>query len=273
VRRTSLVAATMLLAATFPVAQPIGPEPVAAAPVPTIVTIQFDDGTADAFGALAILQSRGMRATFYVNSALIGSAGYLSWDQLQSLAQAGNEIAGHTLTHENLRGLSPAEARRQVCDDRASLFAHGFQPTSFAYPFGRFDDAVKQIVRDCGYNSARWVAGVDGRRTFAETIPPRDAYVTRTPQLPKSSTSLATLKSYVTDAEQHGGGWVQLVFHHLCTRCNTYAISVADFTSLVDWLQSRAAGGTVVLTTNEVVGGLVQPLVTNQERLVETTGG
>jgi peptidoglycan/xylan/chitin deacetylase (PgdA/CDA1 family) len=217
----------MLVAATFPFNQPIGPEPVAAAAARTVVTIQFDDGTADAFDALAILQAHGMRATFYVNSGLIGTTGHMSWDQLQSLAQAGNEIAGHTLTHENLRGLSPAEARRQVCDDRASLFAHGFQPTSFAYPFGRFDDGVKQIVRDCGYNSARWVAGVDGRSTFAETIPPRDAYATRTPQLPKSSTSLATLKSYVTDAEQHGGGWVQLVFHHLCTRCNTYARSLS----------------------------------------------
>ena len=165
--------------------------------------------TADAYGVLEILQPRGMRATFYVNAQLIGTPGYMSWSQLQDLADAVNEIAGHTLTHENLRVLSTAKARHQVCDDRVSLFEHGFQPTSFAYPFGRFNDGVKQVVRDCGYNSARWVAGVDGRRTFAETIPPRDAYATRTPQLLKSSTSLATLQSYVTDAEQHGGGWVQ----------------------------------------------------------------
>jgi hypothetical protein len=244
-----------LLAATA-----VGP-PDATATVRTVVTIQFDDGTADAFGALPILQSRGMRATFYVNSGLLGTSGHMTWAQVLDLAAAGNEIAGHTLTHENLRGLSTAEARRQVCDDRVDLFDHGLQPTSFAYPYGRFNDSVKQIVRDCGYNSARWVAGVDGRNTFAETIPPRDAYATRTPQLPKSSTSLATLKSYVTGAEQHGGGWVQLVFHHLCTRCNTYAISVADFTALLDWLQPRAAHGTIVLTTNEVIGGPVLPPV------------
>ena len=97
--------------------------------------------------------------------------------------------------------------------------------------------------------------------TDAETIPPRDAYATRVPQLPKRSTSLATIKSYVTDAERHGGGWVQLVFHHLCNGCNTYAISEAEFTALLDWLQPRAASGTVVMTTNEVIGGPVQPPV------------
>ena len=256
-RRLALALAAMLASVT---SAGMVPRAVTASAT-TVVTIQFDDGTADAYGALPILQARGMKATFYVNTAQLGTAGRLTWSQVADLSAAGNEIAGHTLTHENLRGLSPADARHQVCADRVALFDHGFQPTSFAYPFGRFNDAVKQIVRDCGYNSARWVAGVDGRNVFAETIPPRDAYATRTPQLPKSSTSLATLKSYVTGAEQNGGGWVQIVFHHLCTRCNTYAVSVADFTALLDWLQPRGANGTIVRTTHEVIGGAVQPPV------------
>lgn len=248
----ALVAALALLGAP-------GDAAPAVATSGTIVTIQFDDGTADAYQALPILRDHGMRGTFYLNSALIETPGRMTWTQIAELSAAGNEIAGHTLTHENLRGLSTSEARHQVCADRVSLFEHGFEPTSFAYPFGRFNDGVKQIVRECGYNSGRGVSGLDGRSTFAETIPPRDAFATRTRQLPKSSTSLATIKSYVTDAEQHGGGWVQIVFHHVCTRCNTYAISVADFTSLLAWLQPRAAHGTVVLTTNEVIGGPVQP--------------
>lgn len=252
----------LVLAATLPFLAMAGGAPRAArATAPTVVTIQFDDGTADAYGAMPILQAHGMSATFYVNTAQLGTAGRMTWSQIADLTIAGNEIAGHTLTHENLRGLSAADARHQVCADRVALFDHGLQATSFAYPFGRFNDAVKQIVRDCGYNSARWVAGVDGRNVFAETIPPRDAYATRVPQLPKSSTSLATLKSYVTNAEQHGGGWVQIVFHHLCTRCNTYAVSVADFTALLDWLEPRSTSGTLVRTTNEVIGGVVQPPV------------
>jgi len=124
-----------------------------------------------------------------------------------------------------------------------------------------FDAGVKQIVHDCGYSSGRGVSGVEDRKTFAETIPPFDAYATRTPPNPKQGTTLATIEGYVTAAEQHGGGWVQLVFHHLCDGCDAYSISPANFTALLEWLQPRAASGTVVETTTQVIGGPVQPPV------------
>ena len=54
---------------------------------------------------------------------------------------------------------------------------------------------------------------------------------------------------------------MQLVFHHLCDGCDAYSISPATFTALLDWLQPRAAGGTVVETTAQVIGGPVQPPV------------
>ncbi len=66
---------------------------------------------------------------------------------------------------------------------------------------------------------------------------------------------------YVTGAEQNGGGWVQIVIHHLCDRCDPYSMTLADFTSLVEWLAARAPSGTVVRTTAEVVGGAVKPPV------------
>lgn len=229
--------------------------------VTTVVSIQFDDGVADQFGALAVLNAHGMHATFYVNSGVIGDSARMSWAQLSDLSMAGNEIAGHTLTHANLKPLKTAEARQQVCGDRVNLFNRGFQPTSFAYPFGSFDSGTEQIVAACGYNSGRGVSGADDRTVFAETIPPADAYATRTPPNPKQGTTLATIEGFVTAAEQHGGGWVQIVFHHLCNGCDAYSITPANFTALLDWLQPRAASGTVVETTTQVVGGAVKPPV------------
>jgi hypothetical protein len=38
-------------------------------------------------------------------------------------------------------------------------------------------------------------------------------------------------------------------------------MTVADFTAFLDWLAPRAATGTVVQTTAQVVGGPVQPPV------------
>jgi endoglucanase len=250
------------LSATSPLAFAWQTVPFTPGPPPpgpeTIVSIQFDDGVADQFGALPILNAHGMHATFYVNTAVIGDADHMSWPQLADLAAAGNEIAGHTLHHDNIKPLKEEAARLEVCQDRVNLFDHGFHPTSFAYPFGTFDAGSEQVVSDCGYNSGRGVSGVDGTSVFAETIPPADAFATRTPPNPKQGTTLATIEGYVTDAATHGGGWVQIVFHHLCDGCDAYSITPADLDALLAWLEPQANDGVVVKTTHEVIGGPVQ---------------
>ena len=148
-----------------------------AAPL-TVVTIQFDDGYDGAYQWNS-LDTHGFLATFYVNSGSIDTAGHLTWAQLTALSQAGNEIASHTVDHVNIKKLKLADARFQVCQDRVNLAAHGFQPESFAYPFGSFDSTVQtQVVQYCGDNSGRGVSGVNDRRVFAETIPPMNAYAT-----------------------------------------------------------------------------------------------
>src|SRR5262249_55673827 len=75
----------------------------ASATTQTVVTIQFDDGNADQFQALDMLNAHAMHATFYVNTGVIGDSAHLSWSQVQSLFAAGNDIGGHTLTHANLK--------------------------------------------------------------------------------------------------------------------------------------------------------------------------
>ena len=241
----------------------VGVTPAAAATGPTVVTIQFDDGTADQLGALPILQAHGMTATFYVNTGFIGDAEHLSWSDLHALAGAGNEIAGHTLHHTDLKPLTTAEARQEVCTDRNNLLAEGFQATSFAYPFGSFDGDTEQVVRDCGYNSGRGVSGIDKTGPFAETIPPLDPYATRTPPNPKKSTKLSTLELEVRNAEANGGGWVQFVFHRVCESCGPYAITPQKLGAFLDFLQGEVSAGNVtVRTTAQVIGGPVNPPVT-----------
>jgi len=238
----------------------VSPTPAAAAS--TVVTIGFDDGTADQLGGLPILQAHGMTATFFVNTGSIGDAEHLSWADLHTLFDAGNEIAGHTLHHVDLKPLTTAEARQEVCTDRNNLLAENFPATSFAYPFGSFDSGTEQVVHDCGYNSGRGVSGISKMGPFAETIPPLDPYATRTPPNPKKSTKLSTLQLYVLNAEANGGGWVQFVFHRLCEQCGPYAITPAKFTALLDFLQGEVAGGRVtVQTTAQVIGGPVSPPV------------
>jgi endoglucanase len=238
------------------------PEPGGGSPV-TVVTIQFDDGNADQINALAPLQARNMVATFYINSGPLGDLTHLAETDLHALSTAGNEIAGHTIDHVNIKKLKTAAARREVCTDRNTLLAMGFRVTSFAYPFGSYDAGSEQVVHDCGYNSGRGVSGVDDTKTFAETIPPLDPYGLRMTPSIKQGTTVATVEGYVTAAETHGGGWVQLLIHHLCVQCDPYSMTVPDFTTFLDWLQGEVvAGRVVVATTDDVIGGPLNPPVT-----------
>jgi hypothetical protein len=77
-------------------------------------------------------------------------------------------------------------------------------------------------------------------------------YATRTPQDISSSTSLAQMEGYVTQAEQNGGGWVQLVIHGVGDQGG---VPLSQMTAFLDWLQPRAATGTVVKTVYEAVTG------------------
>jgi peptidoglycan/xylan/chitin deacetylase (PgdA/CDA1 family) len=236
----------------------------------TVVSLTFDDTFADQFQVGAMTEARGMRATFYVNSSRIGQSGSLSLAQVLALRDAGHEIGGHTITHAELAAVDTDEAKRQICNDRESLLANGFRITSFAYPFSSQNAAVRQLAADCGYNSARLVGGlvVPGSCSgcpYANPMPPVDPMGVRANDSIQETTTLDTMKLYVTQAEQHGGGWVPMVFHHVCDGCNELSVTPAQLAQFLDWLKARSAQGTVVATVDQVMGGSVKPAVTGPQ--------
>ena len=232
---------------------------------PTVVSLQFDDGVADQWTAHDLLAAHGMHATFFINSGRPGKTGFLSYAQLHQLESEGNEIGGHTIDHVDLPTLGPDDQRREVCDDRADLIAHGFSVTDFAYPFGSYTPDTENVVRSCGYNSARITSGVASPNSCqrgcpaAETIPAADVYATRTPDSVHSDTPLTELESDVTHAVSGGGGLVQIVMHHICDGCNPNSVSEATLSAFLDFLQSTP--GVQVSTVHDVLGGALQPVV------------
>ena len=234
---------------------------VARAGSPTIVTLAFDDSLANQYQVRTMLSSRGMHATFFVNSGRVGTSGYLTVSQLQSLQGDGNEVAGHTVNHLDLTTVDTAEQQRQGCDDRSTLLGGGLNATDFAYPFGAASAGIEGVVQACGYNSGRGLGGIScAGCPPAETVPPADPYLIRTPDAILSSTSLSDIEGEVTQAEQAGGGWVILVMHNVCDGCGTYAISPSTLSALLDWLAGQST--VVVKTVHDVIGGAQQPAVT-----------
>jgi peptidoglycan/xylan/chitin deacetylase (PgdA/CDA1 family) len=240
----------------------------AAAATNTVVSLTFDDGQSSQYSTLPMLQTRGMRGTYYINSGWVGTSDYyMTWPQIHDLGAAGNEIGGHTVKHTDLTSVSLTTAQHEVCDDRANLIAQGFAPpVSFAYPYAAYNTTAEQVVQGCGYLSARGVGGVVSGNVcngcpYAETIPPQDAFALQTPEAGDSSTTLAQLQTYVTQAETHGGGWVILTFHGICSNSctGTNSLSPSIFTAFLDWLQPRQASGTLVRTVGDVMGGTPPP--------------
>ncbi|UIX29797.1 polysaccharide deacetylase family protein [Streptomyces sp. GQFP] len=280
---TALLTATGLaLGALFASGPPAKAAPEAA----TVVSLTFDDGSADHYtNARPILDQHGMKGTFYVNSGRLGLAGYLTAAQTRQLAADGHEIGGHTVSHARLPTLSADDQRREICNDRVALLDLGLTVKNFAYPFGASTSATEGYVADCGYNSARDVGRLVtgsscGGCPYANTVPPAEPYNVRTHDSVTTGTTLATLQEYVTRAEGNGGGWVPIVLHHVCSGsgCDaTYATTPAILDAFLDWLQSR---GTAVATVDEVIGGPLRPGVpgpapgaTLQNASLETASG
>lgn len=233
---------------------------------PTTVSLTFDDGTVGHLTAADILNQYRMKGTFYINSGRLGAAGYMTSAQLQTIAAAGHEIAGHTVNHADLATLSSDDVLREVCNDRVSLSNLGFTVKNFAYPFGSLNASVKQSVQSCGYNSARSIANLKSlpygcaNCATANTLPPPDPYVINTNSSVKGDTTLATLQSWVIQAEQGNGGWVPLVIHHVGTAGGSDEITPTTLTQFVQWLSQRPST-TVVKTVDAVIGGSVKPVV------------
>jgi peptidoglycan/xylan/chitin deacetylase (PgdA/CDA1 family) len=128
---------------------------------PRSIALTFDDGYADAYTTvLPILRAYGFTATFYVVSSFVGRPGYMGWDELAALRDAGMQIGAHSVDHLDLTQLDPQSAAWQIAQSGAELARGlGIDITSFCYPAGLYDAAIVAQTRAAGYQSAvttRW---------------------------------------------------------------------------------------------------------------------
>ena len=145
-----------------------------------MVTLTFDDGYANMMkNVLPVLQKDQLHGTFYIISGAINTdSKYMTWNQLQTLYQDGNEIGSHTVLHEALPQVKTAEATQELCQDRYDLMVPpGLAPnslgpiTSLAYPDGEGIASgspnttdggnIENIIKACNFNNARTVQGLD----------------------------------------------------------------------------------------------------------------
>jgi peptidoglycan/xylan/chitin deacetylase (PgdA/CDA1 family) len=131
--------------------------------------LTFDDGYLDNIVEGAPLLDRlGVPATIFVVSADVGRAqvrwdesgdklpgDLMGWADLGRLHERGWEVGSHGHEHVHLARRSPEAQSENARLGREAITRHlGVAPSSFAYPYGSFNDLTVSAVRDAGFTCA-----------------------------------------------------------------------------------------------------------------------
>jgi peptidoglycan/xylan/chitin deacetylase (PgdA/CDA1 family) len=132
---------------------------------PKPVVITFDDNWKSAIKiAEPILRKHGYVAVSFLIASSVGANDRrLTWEDCKALAAAGWEIGSHSKTHEVLTRAPKGQTRDsiqgmvedQVRGSKELIESQtGLEITSFAYPYGNYDEAAMQALQDAGYTVA-----------------------------------------------------------------------------------------------------------------------
>lgn len=128
----------------------------AGAPLPDrTVGITIDDAYLSVYlEAWPRLRAAGLPFTLFVATGPVdeGYADFMSWDQIRELADAGVTIGHHTVSHLHMAGVAAELARQEIAFANERFEAElGFRPTLFAYPYGEYGLALRDLVAESGF--------------------------------------------------------------------------------------------------------------------------
>jgi len=145
-----------------------------------MIILTFDDGFKSVYTtAFPILRDYGFTATVFLATNYIGrrcewetddtipDIPMLSWDEVREMSKYGIEFGAHSCSHPHLTKLSINEARKEILNSKLEIETNIDQSIHlFCYPYGDFNDEIKQIVKECGFLGA--CNGVDFSLTHSK---------------------------------------------------------------------------------------------------------
>ncbi len=212
-----------------------------------IVSITFDDGWTNQYTTAApILAAANMSAVYYIISNTVdpNEFGYMTTAQILDLQTNGNEIGGHTIHHCNLTLLpetagcafTPAPGATpfdEIVGSKNALESLGATITTFAYPNGGYNDAIKTIITGNGFSGARSIdAGFNTR--YSDTTALKA-------QIIDTNVPLETIKGWV-DTAASNKSWLILTFHQVADLATLQqnndvgGITPEDFQTIVSYI-------------------------------------
>ena len=128
---------------------------------PRAVALTFDDGYRNVYTeAFPTLAQYGFTATVFLITEYCGRdnawpgqgpgierAALLAWPEIAEMSRAGIEFGSHTATHPDLTRISPERAGQELKQSKAMIEDRLGRPvTAFAYPYGKHNAAVRELV-------------------------------------------------------------------------------------------------------------------------------
>ena len=127
-------------------------------------TLSYDDGVVQDKRLISLFNKYNVKGTFNLGYGVLGykSEGPFNIDKVEpeevKELYKDNEVGGHSLYHSDLSSLGEPYMMYEILEDKVQLERLVEKPLKmFAYPFGLFNDKVKDGLKKAGYKGARTV--------------------------------------------------------------------------------------------------------------------
>ena len=213
------------------------------------VTISFDDAWDSQYKhALPVLLEYNIPATFYILTDVVknNDFGYMNEAQVMSLHRLGFEIGGHTVTHPDVTTLEGEDLMRELSESKQYLEELlNTEVSSFAYPFGAYNDAAIKALHDVGFRDGRGASQVteSGLNSTQENVFAYNSFS------PNTDVSLEQMKIAVDEAVERGE-WFIFSFHQVGQYNGQYDTPPQQFADIIKYITES---GIEVITIEEGV--------------------
>ncbi|HSE61249.1 MAG TPA: polysaccharide deacetylase family protein [Candidatus Saccharimonadales bacterium] len=221
------------------------------------VSFTFDDSDASVYNLVKpTLDQYGLKGTSYVITGCIGmttapntcrannDTAYMTWSQVEQLAAEGWDIGSHTVTHPYLATsdasdgqpnvLTPAQVEQELSQSKAALAAHGIDATSFASPYGDYNNSVLASI-------ARYYESQRGFQDIDNNVWSYNDYIINDMPV-QAGVSVADVKARI-DAAIANNHWLVLTFHDIKTNASNkpedYEYSVSNLNQIAAYVKSK----------------------------------
>lgn len=152
--------------------------------------------------------------------------------EVKKLYLDGHEVGAHTRTHPFLTQLTATQAINEIAGSRQDLISAGMTPAdTMVYPYGDYNDAIIQDVKNVGYLGARSVN--QGYNTQASNK--YALYI----QSVGSGTTVPQMESWI-QAAMTNHTWVIFMFHQIDHSGDDYSTTPENLQALSAYIKANS---------------------------------